>query len=154
LDKDHTSPIEIDVDAPQAHPDAVGSWRRISLKYADGCEIVLDGEAKDKSLPYIEGPLGKLYPGFKSDIPDLDRKLAEFPDPAPQVTDFHQAVRERRKFALNDENGHRSCTLVNLGKIAVRLGRKLYFDPEKQRFINDDEANRLIDEPMRAPWHL
>ncbi|MBN2092791.1 Gfo/Idh/MocA family oxidoreductase [candidate division KSB1 bacterium] len=154
LDKDDTSPIEIDVDAPQAHPDAVGSWRRISLKYADGCEIVLDGEAKDKNLPYIEGPLGKLYPGFKSDIPDLEKKLAEFPEPVPQVTDFQQAVRERRKFALNDENGHRSCTLVNLGKIAVRLGRKLYFDPDKQCFINDDEANRLIDEPMRAPWHL
>jgi len=63
-------------------------------------------------------------------------------------------VRERRPFALNEENGHRSCTLVNLAKIAVRLGRNLRFDPEKQIFIGDEEANRLITEPMRAPWNL
>jgi hypothetical protein len=63
-------------------------------------------------------------------------------------------VRTRRKFALNEENGHRSCTLVNLGKIAVRLGRPLRFDPEKQLFIGDEGANRFIDEPMRAPWKL
>lgn len=154
LDKDHTSPVEIEVDAPQAHPDAVGSWRRIYLKYADGCEIILDGEAKEKNIPYIEGPNGKLFPGLKSDIPNLAKKLAALPDPEPQVTDFYQAVRNRQKFALNEENGHRSCTIVNLGKIAVRLGRKLYFNPEKQEFINDDEANRLINQPMRAPWYM
>lgn len=154
LDKDHTSPIEIEADAPAAHPDAVGSWRKIYMRYADGCEIILDGEAQDPHVPYLEGPLGKLYPGFKSDIPDLQKKLAAFPEPEPVETDFHQAVRRRHKFALNEENGHRSCTLVNLGKIAVQLGRKLYFDPEKQEFINDLEANRLIHQPMRAPWNL
>ena len=53
---------------------------------------------------------------------------------------------------LNEVNGHRSCTLVNMAIIAVRLGRKLQFDPDTQRFINDDEANRLIKQPMRAPW--
>jgi hypothetical protein len=68
------------------------------------------------------------------------------------VTDFHEAVRTRHKFALNERNGHRSCTLVNLAKIAVRLGRKLNFDPEKQMFVNDREANRYIHQPMRAPW--
>jgi len=55
---------------------------------------------------------------------------------------------------LNEANGHRSCTLVNLSVIAVRLGRKLRFDPDKQRFIGDEQANRLIEQPMRAPWHL
>ena len=54
----------------------------------------------------------------------------------------------------DENNGHRSCTIVNLGKIAVRLGRKLYFDPEKQKFIGDDEANRYIHQPMRAPWRV
>lgn len=154
LDKDDTSPIEIEVDAPPAHPDAAGSWRRISLTYSDGCEIILDGDREIKNIPYIEGPKGKLYRGFKSDIPSLQQKLAEFPDPEPQVTDFHHAVRQRLKFALNEENGHRSCTLVNLAKIVVQLGRKLYFNPEKQEFINDDQANRYIHQPMRAPWHL
>jgi len=154
LDKDNTSPVEIEADCPQQHPDACGSWRRIQLKYADGCKIILDGENKDKNAAFIEGPNGKLFKGFESDIPNLKEKLAALPDPEPQVTDFAEAVRTRKKFALNEENGHRSCTIVNLSKIAVRLGRPLRFDPNKQRFIGDEEANRLVHQPMRAPWHL
>ncbi|MDH5383756.1 MAG: hypothetical protein OEY18_03515, partial [Candidatus Aminicenantes bacterium] len=34
------------------------------------------------------------------------------------------------------------------------LGRPLRFDPEKQCFVGDEEANRLVHQPMRAPWHL
>lgn len=154
LGKDHTSPIEIEADAPQQHPEAVGSWRRIRMRYTDGCEILLDGENKDKDAPFIEGSGGKLFKGFKSDIPDIKKKLASFPDPEPRCVDFIEAVKTRRKFALNEENGHRSCNLINLGKIALRLGRRLWFDPGKQKFIADKEANRLIDQPMRAPWHL
>ncbi|MBN2327981.1 MAG: Gfo/Idh/MocA family oxidoreductase [Candidatus Omnitrophica bacterium] len=154
LGKDETSPVEVDVDTPQQHPDAVGSWRRITLKYADGCQIVLDGEDRDKNAAFLEGPDGKLFRGFRSNIENLEKKLAAFPDPEPQVVDFSHAVRTRRKFALNEANGHRSCTLINLGKIAVRLGRGLKFDPVQQRFIDDDVANRLIDQPMRAPWHV
>lgn len=154
LGKDDTSPIEIEADAPQAHPDAVGSWRRIYMKYKDGCEIILEGEGSEQKAPFIEGPLGKLYKGFKSDIPDLRKKLLSLPDPDEQVTDFHQAVRNRKKFTLNEKNAHRSCTLVNLGKIAVQTGRKLYFDPDAQKFINDEEANRLLYPHMRAPWHI
>jgi len=154
LGKDDDSPVAIEVDAPQQHPDAVSSWRRIVMRYADGCEIILDGEGKDKDAPYIEGPGGKLYKGFKSDIPDLEKKLAAFPDPEPQLTDFCDCVRTRQKFALNEANAYRSCTLVNLAKTAVRLGRNLRFDPATQRFVDDEAANRLIDQPMRAPWQV
>ncbi|HPO16018.1 MAG TPA: Gfo/Idh/MocA family oxidoreductase [Candidatus Hydrogenedentes bacterium] len=154
LGKDATSPVEIEVDAPQQHPDAASSWRRIRMKYADGCEIILDGEGKDPNAAYLEGPDGKLFRGFASDIPNFEKKLAALPDPFPQETDFVHAVKTRTPFALNEANGHRSCTLVNLGVIAVRLGRSLRFDPETQRFIDDEEANRLIDQPMRAPWRV
>ena len=154
LDKDHTSPVEIEADCPQQHPDACSSWRRIQLKYADGCMIILDGENKDKNVAFIEGPEGKLFPGLESDIPHLKEKINSLPDPKPQVTDFIKAVRTRKKFTLNEDNAHRSCTIVNLSKIAVRLGRPLRFDPVKQLFIGDEEANRLIYQPMRAPWHL
>ncbi len=54
----------------------------------------------------------------------------------------------------NESNGHRSCTIINLGKIALELGRSLQFDPVKQLFINDEEANRLIDPHMRAPFSM
>ncbi len=154
LGKDDTSPVQIEVDAPQQHPDAVSSWRRITLRYADGCQIILDGENKEKNAAFLEGPEGKLYKGFESDIPKIKEKLAAFPDPEPQLTDFSEAVRTRRKFALDEVKAHRSCTLVNLGKIAVRLGRDLQYDPDQQRFIGDEAANRLIDQPMRAPWYI
>ncbi|TDB67315.1 Gfo/Idh/MocA family oxidoreductase [Arundinibacter roseus] len=154
LGKDHTSPVRVEVDAPQQHTDAVGTWRRIEFTYEDGCKIILDGEGKDVNAPYIAGPKGNVYNGFRCDIPDFEKKLAAFPDPEPQVTDFVEAVKKRQKFALNEENGHRSCTIVNMGLAALRLGRSLSFDPVKQQFIDDEGANRLIDQPMRAPWNV
>ncbi len=154
LGKDHTSPISVEIDAPQQHPDAVGTWRRIEFTYADGCKIILDGDGTDVNAPYIAGPNGNVYNGFKCDIPDFEKKLAAFPDPEPQVTDFIEAVQKRQKFALNEENGHRSCTIVNMGLAALKLGRSLKFDPVKQVFIDDEGANRLIDQPMRAPWNV
>ncbi|WP_316789305.1 Gfo/Idh/MocA family oxidoreductase [Pedobacter frigoris] len=154
LGKDNDSPVSVEIDAPQQHSDAVGTWRRITYTYADGCQIILDGEGKDTNVPYIEGPKGKLYPGFKSDIPDLQRKLAAFPDPEPQITSFTESVKTRQKFALNEENGHRSCNIVNIGLVALRLGRSLKFDPVKQEFIDDEGANKLINPVMRAPYTI
>ena len=154
LGKDNTSPIFIEVDAPVQDKDAVGIFNRITYTYADGCQIVLDGEGKDDKVAYIEGPKGKLYKNFKTDIPDLDRKLAEFPEPAAQQTDFVDAVKNRKTFALNEANGHKSCTLVNLGLIAMRVHRNLNFDPIKQEIVGDEEAKQLMDQPMRAPYIL
>jgi myo-inositol 2-dehydrogenase / D-chiro-inositol 1-dehydrogenase len=154
LEKDDTSPIAVSVDAPLQHPDAASSWRRIEMTYADGCKIILDAEATGDDIPYISGPEGNLYKGLKCDVPNFEKRLASLPEPDPQETDFYSAVRTRRKFPLNEANGHRSCTMVNLGIIAVRLGRDLRYDPEREAFIDDDAANRLIHQPMRSPWHI
>jgi hypothetical protein len=43
---------------------------------------------------------------------------------------------------------------VNLAKIAVQTGRPLRFDSAKERFIDDDKANALIQQPMRRPWSI
>ena len=154
LGKDETSPIKVEVDAEQQHPDACGTFRKITYTYADGCKIILDGEATDPNAAYIEGPKGKLFAGFKSDIPNLKEKVAMMPDPAPQVTNFLDAVKYRTPFALNESNGFRSCTMINMGKIALQLGRTLHFDPDTQEFLNDTEANFLINPPMRGPWSI
>ncbi|MFD0893236.1 Gfo/Idh/MocA family oxidoreductase [Luteolibacter ambystomatis] len=153
LGKDDTSPISVEIDADPQDADAIGSWRRIEFTYADGCKIILDGQNKDKDAAYIEGPKGKIFKDFKSDIPDLEKKLAELPDPEPQLTDFHEAVRTRKKFALNEMNGFRSCTMVNMGVTAHRLNKSLKFDPKTLRF-DDPAANALINQPMRAPWKI
>jgi predicted dehydrogenase len=154
LGKDHTSPVLVEVDAEQQHPDACGTFRKITYTYEDGCKIILDGEAKDPNAAYIEGPNGKLFAGFKSTIPNLREKLALLPDPEPQVTNFIDSVKYRTPFALNETNGFRSCTIINMGKIALQLGRSLRFDPVKLEFINDDEANALIFPDMRGPWTI
>ena len=154
LGKDNTNPISVEVDAPQQHYDAVGTWRRITYTYADGCQIILDGDGTDDKAAYIEGPKGKLYPGFKSDIQDLEKKLSSFPEPAAQITSFVESVKTRKKFALNEENGHRSCNIVNIGLAALKLGRSLQFDPELQVFKNDIAANKLINPVMRAPYDI
>jgi len=154
LNKDDESPIEVEADAPKQDLDAVGTFRVIRMKYKDGCEIVIDGENRDKQAAFLEGPKGKILKGFKSDIPDFEKKLAELPDPEPQVTNFVEAIKNQKKFALNEMNGHRSCTLVNLAKTAMQTGRVLRFDSKKFRYLDDKEANAYIHQPMRGPWKL
>ena len=77
------------------------------------------------------------------------------PDPEPQRTDFIECIRTRQKFALNEVNGHRSCTLVNMAALALRLNRKvLNYDPVKGIFTGDPDATAMINQPMRGEWHL
>ncbi|HLA52131.1 MAG TPA: Gfo/Idh/MocA family oxidoreductase, partial [Flavitalea sp.] len=47
LGKDDTSPVQVEIDAPQQHIEAAGIWRRIEYTYADGCKIILDGDNRD-----------------------------------------------------------------------------------------------------------
>ena len=159
LDKDGTSPVEVEAWAPwPTHPDAVGIWGRVEMAYADGCRIILEsgdwGVNQTEGQPYIEGPKGKIYPGIRTDPPGLLDAVASLPEPEPMISDFNESVRTRRKFGLNEVNANRSNILVHLANAAIRTGRKLKFDPVAQRFAGDDEANRLVDQPMRAPWHL
>jgi predicted dehydrogenase len=153
LGKDGEAPISVEIDADPQDKEAVGTWRRIEFTYADGCKVVLDGENKDKDAAYIEGPKGKLMTRMSSDIPDLLTKLKDLPEPPKQNTDFHQCVRERKKFALNEQNGFWSCTMVNMGITAHRLNKNLKFDSKTLKF-DDEEANSLIHQPMRAPWQI
>lgn len=161
LGKDKTSPIKVEVDAPQQHPDAIGIWRKITYTYEDGCQIILEGEGFESAgkVPYIEGPKGKVYKGFEVELdgkpmPNIMNIISELPDPEPQNTDFIGCINSREKFALNEQNGHHSCTIVNMAICALRLNRTLNFDPLTQTFIGDDAANRLIDQPMRGPWKI
>ena len=159
LGKDDTSPVEIEATAPwPQHPDAVGLWGQVYMKYADGCKIILEscewGEQETKGKPYIEGPLGKVYPGFRTEPESLAAQVKYLPEMKPMIKDFNVSVRTRQKFGLNEMNGNRSNILVHLANIAIRTGRKLHFDPVTMRFINDPEANRLAEQPMRSPWSL
>ena len=155
LGKDDTSPVKVEVDAPQQHLDAVGTWRSITYTYEDGCQIVLWGdEYGDPNTPYISGPNGNVYKNFVCDIPNWEKKLADYPEPKEQNVDFIHSIQSRQKFALNEINGFRSSTIVNMGLVALRLNRTLEFDPVALEFINDEEANRLSNPVMRSPWNI
>ncbi|MHC4363146.1 MAG: gfo/Idh/MocA family oxidoreductase, partial [Planctomycetota bacterium] len=51
------------------------------------------------------------------------------------------------------ETGHRSASLCHLGVIAIRLGRKLNWDPAKEQFAGDAEASKHVARPMRKPYN-
>lgn len=67
---------------------------------------------------------------------------------------FLDAVKSRKDPIEPVEIGHRTAMLCHLGNIAMRLKRKIRFDPEKGQIVGDEEANRMLGRPMRAPWHL
>ena len=158
LGKDHTSPVHIEAKAPwPVHPDAVGLWDEVLMRYADGDTLILKsgefGDPETPGMPFIEGPTGKLYEGYRTDPPGLFDQLATLPDPPPLV-DFDTAVRTRQQPGGNIDVAHRSCSLVNLANLAIRTGRPIRWDPDNERVIGDEQANRLVGEPMRSPWHL
>lgn len=68
--------------------------------------------------------------------------------------DFLDCVKLRKDPITPAEVGHRSATVCHLGNIAMLQGRKLYWDPKKEHFINDPAANRMTKRSMRAPWCL
>ncbi|UCF34986.1 MAG: hypothetical protein JSV78_06705, partial [Phycisphaerales bacterium] len=67
---------------------------------------------------------------------------------------FAEAVKQRKPAGGNAEAAHRTITIMHLTNIAFRTGRKIRFDPDKEEILGDEEANRLVNVPMRAPWHL
>ncbi len=68
--------------------------------------------------------------------------------------DWVNCMKTRQRPICEAETGHRSVTCAHLGNIALKLGRKLHWDPVKEEFIGDEEANRLAFKPYRAPWYL
>ena len=67
---------------------------------------------------------------------------------------FLDCIKSRQPTAAPVEIGHRSTSICHLGNIAMRLGRKLHWDPAAERFTDSDEANQMLFKPMRSPWHL
>ena len=169
LCKDDTSPVKIDYRGLKQHPEAVGSFDRFTLTYADGTEVILDGDVSLRDEPLLRGVNGlsvykKAEGGKTLRIREADgtwwseekvlKTLADLPKPAPQQTDFIDSCVRRRKFALNESNGFRSSTMFNLAIVAWRLGRGFEFDPDSLHAKGDEAAERFLyqDDMMREPW--
>jgi hypothetical protein len=70
------------------------------------------------------------------------------------LVSFPEAVKTRKRAGGHADAAHRTAALMHLTNIAIRTGRKLRYDPVKEQIVGDEEANRLVYQPMRAPWHL
>ena len=68
--------------------------------------------------------------------------------------DFLDSIKSGRDPIAPVEVGHRSASVCHLANIAMKLKRKLHWDPDRERFINDDQGNRLLSKSLRSPWHL
>jgi predicted dehydrogenase len=147
--KDDTSPVEIEAHAPPAHPEVTGMWGWVELRYADGLTFVLDSTEWGKSYDRKTAKSVSL-----NDLAEDDRKkVMAMPAPEPLLS-FAEAVKMRKQPGGNAEAAHRAATVLHLANIAIRVGRKIRFDPIKEEILGDEEANRLVKPPMRGPWHL
>ena len=68
--------------------------------------------------------------------------------------DFINAVRNRTKPVCDVEIGHRTATVCNIGNIAYQLKRPLQWDPEKEKFHHDHDANKLLGRAMKKEWRI
>jgi predicted dehydrogenase len=172
---DHTGPVEIEgtgVFPEDGLTDTAIEWE-IEHKYANGVKMIHMNTAKAlRRAPQfsLHKGVGILFLGSEGWI-FVCRNLIEAqpksllistigPDEIhlPRSTNhrrnFLDCVKTRQKTICPIETAVRSDTICHQDDIAIRLGRKLRWDPEKEEFINDQKANRMLTRPMRSPWHL
>jgi len=167
---DRTGPIEIEgtgVFPTEGYGDTVMSWQ-VLMRYANG--VHLHFKSTDQGLMYRE--VGARFEGTEGWSFAYSNAVSEDAEPKSLLRlkmrsdDIHlieshdhplhflECVRTRRETIAPAEVAHRSTTLCLISEICLRLGRKLRWNPDRERFIGDDEANRMLSRPMREPWHL
>ena len=162
LGTDDTGPIEITGRA-RYHAQGwyeVPEWSEVVYKYANGVTI-LCGQDHPGGTEF-EGPKGKIHVNRKqlrSDPPELIEQALTESDVHLEESDDHHAnwlaaIRSRKLPICDVEIGHRSATVCHLGNIALRTGRPIRWDPEREAVIGDDEAQAMVARPYRAPWNL
>jgi len=122
--------------------------KHLTYVYANGLRIYHGGT---KNITY-KGTRGEL-PG---NPPPLEGEvdMEWYKGSGGLVGDFIYSVKNRVKAFRDIEIAHRACTVCHLGNLAYWLKRPLRWDPQKEVFLGDDEANRWLDRPKREPWTL
>jgi hypothetical protein len=135
----------------------------VTLTYANGVtlEYTSDGDRNQHGIRF-EGPEGWVYVN-RGEFDAHPKSLLDegigpneihLPVSTNHQRDWVNGIKTRQPTVANIDVAVRSDTLCHLSDIAVRLGRKLRWDPTKEEFVNDPEANRRLKRSMRSPWHL
>ncbi len=150
LGMDHSGPTQI-------HPPERGNTG-LRFVYANGVEMFHGGP----SGCTFEGADGRIYVdrGRIESTPAsiLQQPLTERDFHLPAVGNNHRqnwldCIRSRRRPVADVEIGARSAQVCQLGNIGYQLRRALRWNPEREEFVQDDEANRLRSRENRAPWN-
>ena len=166
-DTEHTGPVEIEdlgAEFPRDGLYTAPNKIHFRARYANGVELINRpfGRGEIQRFARFEGTKGWIDAGWRifrthpeslktSVIGPNEVHLYKSND---HKRNFLDCIKTRHETITSVEVGHRSCTVCHLGNIAMMLKRKLRWDPDKEHFINDNEANRMLSKPMRTPWHL
>jgi len=157
---DLTGPVSIE--AAAEFPDRglfdVHTKFKAEAVYADGVRLIM--ETGDPAGVRFEGDQGWIFVergAIKASDPEIlkwkpgqgDIKLIQSGN---HMKNFLESLRSRQAPAAPVEVGHRSNSICIMTHIAMKLGRKLAWDPAAEKFVGDDEANRRLDYPHRQPW--
>ncbi|MGA2866081.1 MAG: Gfo/Idh/MocA family oxidoreductase [Verrucomicrobiota bacterium] len=134
----------------------------ITYRYANG--VVMTCTPGNPSLKFIgtDGWVGNR--GWRAKVEASSQEILNSPigpneihlytNPEGEHDDFLKCLKSRKDPYFPVDIGHRVSSVCHLANIALRLGRKLKWDPKAERFENDDSANALLSRPMRSPWKL
>lgn len=162
---DHTGPVE--VEAIGVFPKKGGLWNTLigfnaQFRYANGVKLVFT-----MNRPYVrfEGDEGWVEADYsKMSLEASSQELRKY-KPGPneiqlplrsEKVDFIDCIKSRKRTLADAEVGHRTNTISHLALISIALGgRRLRWDPERELFPDDPQANALLDRPhWREPWGL
>ncbi|HUT36109.1 MAG TPA: Gfo/Idh/MocA family oxidoreductase [Planctomycetota bacterium] len=163
----HYDIVQWGINADDTGPVEIG-WEEGKLAYRYASGVVVYG------CPYpgerVGGTGGCTFVGTKGRVAVDREHIVSYPpeilndpprrDESPlyysnsHSANFLDCVRTRKRTICDAETGHRAMSIILLGGIAEKLRRPLKFDPQKEQFLNDPEADRMLSAPCREPWRL
>jgi predicted dehydrogenase len=155
LGMDETGPVKV---IPPKKSNAV---RGIKYIYANGVEMIHKDFKRGWAVRFkgTEGTLDVSREFLDSKPGNIAKQVLKDTDKRLYFSDNHydnwiQCIKKRSRPVADVEIGHRTATVCNIGNICYRLRRPLDWDPEKEEFKNDPEANKLLTKDYRAPYIL
>jgi predicted dehydrogenase len=163
---DDTTPIEVVAREVQRRSQGIYDAPEhfvIQYRYANGVEIsmITTADSKQWGTRFV-GSKGWIFTEnekLEADPPEILRARLKDEEIHLYVSGNHHrnfidCIRSRQATAAPVEAAHRAASCCHIGTIAAVLKRPLKFDPLAEKFLGDDEADRLLARPMRAPWTL
>ena len=130
----------------------------VEARYADGVRVLVRNGDKGVRFDGDEGWIHISDVGAitaePASILRRGRPEVSWKQMGGHVRNFIDCIRTRRPTASNPELAQRAHTMAHCANICLRLGRKVHWNPQTERFVNDDDANRMLFRTRRAPWKI